>query len=605
MALAVRLEHHAEEAPIGYVARLAAANGFPSLRKFLAHTETTASAIAQGEPAAVSLVADWSGVSTQDLIALASEAGDDRHTWRLGNAIFNKDMRPGHLIRFCPDCILNDRLRGSGRIVSRAYHRAWWAVRGIEGCHVHDRKLSELAVASDDDRHDFPRFVDRTMDFIRAEATASAPRTQPMLDEYLVRRVSEQRGTSYLDELEAHVAWELSHYLGEFISLHAIEDRMRAGCNSDEWGFRLANGGQLWIRKMISSVIDRKRPKTQSGGGVLGPMVRWLRRNSSKNAYQPVVDLVQDILASSMPFGPGQTILKPVTYRRIHCINSAHEEFGLPKDRIRALVADLPGFRSGFTDAQTYFDAVAATPILKAAQETLTSKEAGDALGLTEQRMWDLIDAGSIELVEKRADNMRAYVRIGRTAINDLERRLSDIMTTAATDEGLIPLAAAARSWRRPFHKVIAMIFEGTLEAHLLSGDEPVFGRIRVRPDGLKLDVSPVAGGDEKWMRTKEVEKVLGTTTATVSELIERSYLRVQSVRRETGRTVRVVERRSVSEFETTYVSLSAIAKSTTGYRAEIKAELEKLGVAPIFEPEGFIARFYRRSALAQVGFRV
>lgn len=602
MALAVTLGYHAEEAPIGLVARLAAANGFPSLRKFLAHTETTASAIARGETAALSLASEWSGVPADSLGTLASEAGGAGQTWRLGRATFNKDMRPGRLIRFCPDCVLEDRERGTGRIVSRAYHRAWWAVRGIEGCHIHDRNLTEAAVSADDDPHDFSRFVENNMEFIQEEASVAVARSQPMLDRYLVDRVFGSSGSSFLDGVEAHVASEFSRYLGEFLLLHDVGDCLPAGTAPSERGFMLADGGESSIRKVIAAVIDHEQPKTKYAGGVLGPMIRWLRRNISKDSYQPVVDLVQDILERNMPFGPGQTILKPVTSRHLYCVNSAHAEFGLHKERIRTLMAELPGFRPGLPDARTYFDASTARPILEAASETLKSTEAGKALGLNEQRMCDLIDAGIIEVVEKRSDDTRTYARIHKATVLEVDRRLTDVTIPAVADDGLFSLPKAARSWKRPFYKLVSMILDGTLEAHLLVGDDPVFCRVRVKPGGLNLDLRPEAGGDDKWMRIKEVERVLGTTTATVSELIERGYLRVRNVRRETGRTVKLVERRSVSEFEATHVSLSGIAKSRNGYRAAIKADLEKLGVFPIFEPDGFIARFYRKSALAPAG---
>jgi hypothetical protein len=361
--------------------------------------------------------------------------------------------------------------------------------------------------------------------------------------------------------------------------------------------------GESKIREVIAMVIDREQPKTKYVGGVLGPMIRWLRRNGSKQDYKPIAELVQDILERNMPFGPGQTILKPVKSRHVYCINSAHAEFGLDKVRIRALMAELPNFRSGLPDARTYFDAVAARPILEAASETLNSKEAGKVLGLNEQRMWDLIDARIIEVVETRSDNARAYARVAKSTVLALDLRLAKATIPTEADDRLVSLTTAAQSWKRPFHSLVSMVLDGTLKGYLLSGDDPVLSRLRVKPGGLNLDLGSEAGGDDEWMRMKEVERVLGTTTATVNELIERGYLRVRTARRETGRTVKLVERRTVSEFNSTHVSLSGIAKLTQGYRAIIKADLEELNVFPIFEPEGFIARFYKKSALAQVGF--
>lgn len=296
-----------------------------------------------------------------------------------------------------------------------------------------------------------------------------------------------------------------------------------------------------------------------------------------------------------MPFGPGETILRSVEVRHLYCINSASVEFGLNKDRVRALMEEqFSGFQPGLPDAQTYFDAAVARPILEAASETLTSTETRKVLGIKEERMRDLLDAGIVEQVETRTGDERAFARIPKSAFHDLLRQIAERMTMVESDDGLMTLAAAARSWRRPFHNIVARILDGSLEAFCISGDEPILRRVRVKSNALMLDVSPTAGGDESWMRLKEVEQALGTTTATVNELIERGYLRIQKFRRETGRTIKPVERHSVSEFQATYLSLSNIAKSTTGYRAQIKADLEKLNVKPIFEPEGFIARFYK-----------
>ena len=74
------------------------------------------------------------------------------------------------------------------------------------------------------------------------------------------------------------------------------------------------------------------------------------------------------------------------------------------------------------------------------------------------------------------------------------------------------------------------------------------------------------------------------------------------TIRREAGRAVKFVERQSLAEFQAAHVSLTEIARSRQGYRAAIKGELDDVGMKPIFEPKGFIARFYRRSDVARVG---
>ena len=125
MVLPVTLPHHDDEAAIDLVARLAAANGYPSLREFLAHTDTTATAIVHGEKDALSLVSAWSGVSVSTLGKLSASAAGAGGTWQMGCATFSKDMRSGRVQRFCAHCVLEDRERETGRLGARAYRRAW------------------------------------------------------------------------------------------------------------------------------------------------------------------------------------------------------------------------------------------------------------------------------------------------------------------------------------------------------------------------------------------------------------------------------------------------------------------------------------------------
>ena len=531
MVLPVTLPHHDDEAAIDLVARLAAANGYPSLREFLAHTDTTATAIVHGEKDALSLVSAWSGVSVSTLGKLSASAAGAGGTWQMGCATFSKDMRSGRVQRFCAHCVLEDRERETGRLGARAYRRAWWTVRGIEGCPTHQCALTEVPVAADGDVYDFPRFVKANLGLIEDAAAASVPSCQPRLDTYLRDRVFVGGGNGFLDRLDPHVAAEFSRYLGDFLVLHDVRAWMHEGTDLREWGFSLAVKGENEIRHVVAEVIDRKRPTTQYVELVLGPMVRWLRRNLVKEAYGPVIDLMQDIIERNMPFGEGQTILKPVKTRHVHSVSSAHAEYGLTHDRIRALMkANDPDFRDGLSDASTYFEAAALRPILEAASDTLTSKEAGDALGLREERIHDLLVAGILEKVETRSDGERTYTRIRKSAVEELTHRLEGKMTAAASGEGYMSLAEAARAWHRPFHTLVTMILEDSLETSIVPGRAPVLQRARVASDGLKFHVSPLTGGADELMRLKEVEIALGTTTATVAELIRRGHLRQRTV---------------------------------------------------------------------------
>ncbi len=112
------------------------------------------------------------------------------------------------------------------------------------------------------------------------------------------------------------------------------------------------------------------------------------------------------------------------------------------------------------------------------------------------------------------------------------------------------------------------MILEKSLQPFAIEGPGHVLTRVRVKPDGLNVDGGCLAGGTEELMRLKEVERAIGSTGGTVSELIERGYLRATTERRETGRIVKFVVRQSFLELDRKYISLSAISKSRQGFRA-------------------------------------
>ncbi len=614
MVLPVTLQHYDDETAIDLVARLAAANGFSSLRTFLGHTDVTVKAIVHGEADALAMVSLWSGVPASRLRRLAAVATGAGGTWRMGCATLSKDMRPGRAQRFCAHCVLEDREREAGRMVSRAHRRAWWSIRGIKSCPVHACVLTEVTLTADSDVHDFPRFVESYLGLIRDAATAPVAVSQPRLDAYLCGRVFEEAGDGFLDRLDAHVAAEFSRYLGDFLVLHDVRTWMDEGTDLREWGFNVSIKGEREIRRVVAEVIDQKRPKAQYVESVLGPMVHWLRRNIAKDPYQPVVDLIQDILEHNMPFGEGQIILKPAQTRHLYCVNSAHADYGITKERIRALMeANDPDFRPGLPDSRTYFAASTLRPVLQSAVDTLNSREAGETLGVSEEMVHGLLGAGILSQVEERANGTRSFVRIHKSALDELVQSLTNKSTLVSDVAGLVPLASAVCLFRRPFHRLVKMVMDGNIEALIVSGDRPILERVHIptaalttpRPQGEQRNEDSLAGGNDQLMRLKEAELALGTTTITIADLIKRGYLRQRFLRRETGRDVKFVERQSLAEFQASYASLTEIAKSRQGYRAAIKVELENAGLAPIFEPEGFIARFYRRSELDKAGIRL
>lgn len=98
----------------------------------------------------------------------------------------------------------------------------------------------------------------------------------------------------------------------------------------------------------------------------------------------------------------------------------------------------------------------------------------------------------------------------------------------------------------------------------------------------------------------------LNTIAEFITELIDRVYLPVESVRhKQTGKTVTFVNRATFVEFQQKYLSLSAVAKVAGTSRPVVKVTFDCAGIEPIFEPKGIVARFYKKADLNRVGFAV
>lgn len=613
MRLPVTLVHHDDEAAIDFVARLAAANGFPSLSGFLEHTELTFTALLSGEDDAMSTVSAWSGVPSGRLKTMAVTNSGPGGTWQLGHAVLNKEMRSARAFRFCARCVVSDRRERNGRLGSRAYRRAWWTVRGIESCPDHACALTEIAGENVDVR-DFPLFVSRNIREIESAAASNEPCRQRGLDKYLRDRVLLEAGTGFLDRFEAHVAAEFSRYLGDFIVEHDIADLKVEGMNSCEWGFSAAMGGEEEVRRRVVRVIDDKRPLAQHTRMVLGPMWKWLRRNRTRNAYSGLVDLMQDILERNMPVGEGQIIFRPVAKRHLYCLNSAYAEFGIFQTRIRALMkAADPGFRDGLPDGSTYVDAATIRPILEEAGNTFNSREAGDRLGLQEDRVLLLLDTGLLERVEERSGDGRPYNRITRASVIGFLAGLEEKLLPVDEAKGYYTLPEAARKFKYPMQVLIRMIIEGRVEAVVLPGSTALLDRVRFAPNtkqmllpesyGSSLDV--LANGNAELMRLRDAERTLRTTNTTIRHLVSSGFLATRNLKFENGRNVRFIERRSLSEFQTTYASLTEVADALCSNRHTVRRRLNAAGIKPSFDPPSLVVRFYRRSELLAAGIQI
>ncbi len=601
MTLPVTLSFHEDESLISLVSRLARANGYITMQSFLESTYTNREAIVRGDHIALAEISELSGFSIERLANASAVHQRPGSNWKLGYAIFNKEMRPGKMLRYCPHCVLDDIDRQPGRSIAKPYARSWWSCRGIEGCPEHGRKLVEHLVTSFDQRDDFATFVDQNVQTIRNQARNHQLSSAPLMDRFLRDRIFKRaEGDDLVDTLDVHIVAELSGYLGTFIAIHKLTDLQDEATDQREWGFRLICKGQAELERTIIETIDQKRPMARFVLDFFGPIMLWLRRNQSKPAYEPVITLFQEIAERNMPFGPGMEFVRPIERRYLFCVNSAHEEYGIHKERIKALI-----IQHGLTtrlqlhNSSIYFDAEKARSIFEEANATVNGKEAASILGVGEASFRKLIEAGILGSSELR--KKRDHLHILKSDFQDFVAKLTKNAETCSEENPEWRAPVKGRAFGLTFPQIIEKIIEGHAKVRIMPGSEGLLKRLRVHFDVVKPInfykrnevYTPVE--DATHASHALASHLLGASGITLSELIKKGYVREKPASR---RSLRLVEKSSIREFKEHYISLTNLREILGINRSGMKKHLADLGLFPLLGLNSNFTSYYSLSDL-------
>ncbi|MGB3813774.1 MAG: TniQ family protein [Shinella sp.] len=609
MKLPVTIPFHDDETPLGFVSRLAAANGFPSLEVFLNCTETSALAIMRGEAGSMALLESWTGEKRDRLGRFAVRRADEKLHFRLGNAVFGRDHRRGNTHRFCVQCVQHDLRIEEGRKVSHPYVRVWWETKAIGTCPIHGSRITD--VACDNNKDDFALFVRSNAHLFaddHGDATSRPPRE---LDRYLIGRIQGAIVNPFLDSLEAYVVAGLCKYFGRFLrryrSAAVSEDGSFETLNDAEYGFNAVKLGEAHISELVSELVLGESALVEDGASPMDPITRWLRRNHDVPAYATLVEFFQDLAERNMPLGEGQICILPTRRRYRHTVRSASVEYGLREQRIVGLLTKAGILKvEEATTAKISFDAEQAKPILEAAQDALSLTEAAAILGLKGPRLHEIIDAGFLPRVEADRGDLRIYTRIWRQDLIDFQRRLFERAKTEIDLDGYLPIVKVAHRCNCQVREVVGMIFDGQLDGIARSGNGITFANLLVNlkeaQGKRRLVVRQEIGTD--LLSIAEAAELLNTAKYKTYPLVATGVLSsVTRLNRTSRRMQPFIEPKALEDFRRLHISVAEIA-SLYGTRADvIVRRMEALGIEPSFDPGSRPGRYYWRSDLDKFTF--
>ncbi|MGO7981435.1 TniQ family protein [Rhizobium johnstonii] len=634
MTLPVVVPFHDDEVALDLPSRLAHANGYSSVRRFVEAAGIRTTDLAAGEDVAVERLAEWSGIDTARLSEFASRTEGRSMRWTIGKATFNKESRVGHRYRYCPSCVARDIKAGVGRPGALTYTRAAWMTRAIRTCAVHSQLIVEAPYSKAFGR-DFSRYVSENADEICSHANcATAGSARSSLDVYLNDRILGIERNTYLDQFEVYVVINLCAYLGEFVTKYrsALGEFSEAPWNlgDAEVGFFFASQGEAAIRHLMSIVL-RSYWLTGARKMPFGPLALWLRRNRDNADCAAFVELFQDISERNLPLGPGELSVFRVRHRYVHTLLSAATEFGMSEERVLQL-AETAGLVAHPLPRvnKVLFNAEKLNVILKAATATLTSKQAREKLDVTEEIMSRILKAGMIDLVEQKNDG-RKFARIREEDLIKFQTGLFSQARMMSHDDSdsCVTISDASKRCFCTYDEVVSLVRNGSLKyvgalpnhafrlSHLLVDwnevmDVVVEKRLATKAAGNEIACDKISASRTIWkneishgvpsdlLNNRQAARLLRVAPPTIRYLIENGYVSTSTDwNMKTNRRQSYISLASVEKFAETHISIADLAAQLETHPAVIEKMLSKNGIAPIYEQEGRVARFYQQSELA------
>ncbi len=607
MKLPVNVTFHPDsETPLSLASRLARAMGCSSVAGLIGHS--TVQAVARGDEDAIAMLSSWSGVAVDQLRRFAVPTSEEAGEWRLGDAVFRKEMRVAGRFRFCPRCLPEDMDKGSGRPQSRPFERAYWMTRAITAC-THHREL--LVEAGDNaPANDVALFAAEGW-HLECQPGGPADETELEVDAYIEGRIAGNRTQSFIDRQEVHVLLMLFQFLGWLLHNRLpsfiVGGKAASTIGGRAAGFLVAREGREMVERVVTEAIDLHRPAANTITEFFGSMVRHLRRNAAVPAYAEIVGLFQDLVERHVPVGPGDRFILPVQRRHLHSVRSAAVDYALDRKRVRKLLEEQGLIaHSKLSDRRVYFSVADADEILGDTADNLTTVEVSALLGTHENRVRDFIERGLLVPSERGAKGERPFYRVSKAALDGFRRRLFERTSLAGEGHGLVSLTTACQRKSLTQADLLEMILDGKLTRVARADDSMTVRSLLVDLQELPVSADGNHGEDDYgnggvYLNMTDVRNALATTDVTVAALVKHRVLSVEA--RTNPRTRRLqsfVHRDTVKAFLDSHRSLHMIARGWRRNIAWMKDELDQNGMKPIFETSGKIARYYRKEDLAR-----
>lgn len=588
------------ETATGLCARLSIRNACRNARDFCRLLGLRFQKIVDGDPEALTDLADLSGVDPETMVAGAIRKLDSsRFCWN--GQILMKPMLRRAMVRICPQCLRADLEQRPDLGPVAAWQRAEWLLSTFRRCPIHGTAL--IAIAKQEycgHVHDFHLAVLSRLDNLLRWESISMTLQPSRFENYVRERLQglTEASSNWLNRLPFYAAIKLCEAVG--IAEHCgpktrwesvSEPDMHAACDK---GYAVLHTGpksiEAWVDKMAEPFWATSR--ATGPNALFGELYSWLAYKESDTAYAPFKEIVRERLLDLLPFEPGEEVMgRPVKVRRMWSVHAAVKATGRHRKHLRKLLAQdglIPDETGHRSDNRIVFPAdAAAKEFLTKMTGAMLLHQVGKYIGAPRMQMQGLVQNGFLlPFREKRLRNIHRRVFAKSDADEFLARLLADAMIGDLRGFSNIPTAVKKSATSAAF--VVQLLLDRKLKK--IRRDPAAHGFLSVMVDPEEVKQHSADDHATKPLSARQASKLTHWSYRIFKLLVSHGHLNGSVAGRCT-----IIDRQSLATFTSTFIPLHDIAAENGLHFLAVKKSLDENGVFPEFDPKVVKATFYRR----------
>ncbi|MCA1777663.1 MAG: TniQ family protein, partial [Loktanella sp.] len=578
------------ETPQSYAARLAWLHTGGALLPFLQDIGIKPADLMGNEAGVITAFAEITG---EDMSVLSQNAAVRvaKRTYDLRGSQVSAEFMARPATVFCPACLAEDDVVSGVPGLRRG--RWIWTLSVVRTCPEHGLPLIARAKANWSDELNI--LSDRVPEFgegLQYLIDDRQARTVSPLQNYIVARLSGERGPEWLDSQTLEQAWRATEMLGMVAEFGPNKNLKTA--TRDEWdaagrtGFEFTAQGRAGILEGLEQIFQvRSRPLKNAGPQkVFGRLFQWLAFAKGSKDPGEIREIIRNYIFDHFALASGHKVFGvALTERQLHTAPSLATESGLDVRTLRSVLIARKLVPVDDEQAQVAFDAEAGRKVARSITRLVTGIGLPKVLGCTRPQAEQLVDEGLLtpivdEFLEGHGRVRKAFD--AEQVAEFLENLLSATRTVATIADDLVPISKAAERAKISSAEILHLILGYHLKTVVRISDSEGIASIFVDSDEVKgcaktlligLTISGAAGclkmpRQSVAMLASEYPHVLVPT--------------IVAAEQGAHQFVRFMEQ-DVHHFRENYTTAVRVA-NTHGVEAKVVlGRLKRAGVKPIF----------------------